>query len=280
MPMLTELRHLVLAAEHGSLTAAARHAHLSQPALTASIQRLEAQVGARLLDRGRSGASLTAAGQALMPRARAALAAVDEGMRAVQEVMDLGAGEVRLGAGATACTYLLPPLFAAFRARYPGVRFMLRELTTDEALDGLAEGALDLALVVHPDAELWREDPLILVRAPHHDVARVDDAPVVTLRPGASSRALLDETWPDANIVMELGGIAAVKAMVAAGIGVALVSEGAVADDLERGRLAVLPDPRTPLVRRLGVLHRGAQRLPPAAAAFRKALLDDAAAQA
>lgn len=271
--MLLELQHLVLAAQHGSLTAAARHAHLSQPALTASIQRLEAQVGARLLDRGRSGAKLTAAGAALLPRARAALAAVDEGVRAVQEVMDLGAGEVRLGAGATACTYQLPPVLAAFRARYPGVRFRLRELTTDEAVDALAVGDLDLAVVVHPDAELWIEDPLVLVRAPGHEVDALERAPVVTLRPGASSRAMLDRTWPGANIVMELGGIAAVKAMVAAGIGVALVSEDAVRDDLERGRLAVLEDPNTPLVRRVGLLHRGVARLPPAAAAFREALL-------
>lgn len=271
--MLDELRHLVLAAEHGTLTAAARHAHLSQPALTASIQRLEAQVGARLLDRGRSGATLTAAGRALLPRARAALGAVDEGIRAVHEVEQLEAGEVRLGAGATACTYLLPPVLAAFRARYPGIRFLLREITTDEAVDGLGSGALDLALVVHPDAELWREDRLILVRGPELAVPEVDAAPVVTLRPGASSRAMLDEVWPRARVVMELGGIAAVKAMVRAGIGVALVSESAVAEDVRRGRLVVVPDPRTPLIRRLGVLHRGLSRLPPAATAFREALL-------
>lgn len=271
--MLSELEHFLLAAEHGTLTAAARHAHLSQPALTASIQRLEGWAGARLLERGRSGAQLTAAGRALVPRARAALGAVDEGLRAVREVIELDAGEVRLGAGATACTYLLPPVLAAFRARYPGIRFKLRELTTDEAQDALRSGGIDLALVVHPEAEPWFEDHLVLVRAPEFEVEAVATAPMITLRRGASSRALLDEVWPDANVVMELGGIVAVKAMVRAGIGVALVSERVVAEDLARGRLAVVPDPKTPLVRQLGLLHRGVGRLPPAAAAFREALL-------
>lgn len=60
--MLDELRHFLLVVEHGTLTHAARLANLTQPALSASIQRLEAEMGARLLHRSRRGARLTAAG--------------------------------------------------------------------------------------------------------------------------------------------------------------------------------------------------------------------------
>ena len=74
--MFDSFAHLLLIVEHGTFTEAARHAHLSQPALTASIRRLEEAFGAQLLHRGRRGASLTAAGEALLPRVRAALAAV------------------------------------------------------------------------------------------------------------------------------------------------------------------------------------------------------------
>lgn len=271
--MFAELEHFLLVAELGTLTAAARQAHLSQPALTASIQRLEESFEARLFVRGRAGASLTAQGQALLPRARAALAAVQEGRRAVREVMTLESGEVRLGAGGTVCTYLLPPVLARFREAYPGIRFFLSEMTTEEAQDALHRGGIDLALVVHESAEFWQDDPLILVRAPEFEVRRVDDCPFVTFRPGASSRTVLQAAFPKANLVMELGGIAAVKGMVRAGIGLALVSRSAVGDDLARGRLVQVPDPRTPLVRRLGLLHRGLERLPPAAAAFRRSLL-------
>lgn len=269
--MLDELRHFTLVAELGTLTAAARRAHLSQPALTASIQRLEAHFDAPLLDRGRTGARLTAAGKALLPRARATLAAVEAGERAVREVMGLEQGEVRLGAGAVACTYLLPPVLARFRKRHPGIRFLLQETTPEEALERLDAGALDIALTAHPDAEPWYDDDLVLVRAPSLEIDRVEEAPFVTFRPGASSRQLLERTFPGIRVVMELGSIATVKGMVRAGLGLALVSRVAVADLLARGRLLEVEDPRTPVLRQLGLLHRG--RLPPAAAAFRETML-------
>mgnify|MGYP003381075242 CR=1 FL=1 len=100
--MIDELRHFLLVVEHGTFTEAARRARLTQPALSASIQRLEDHLGAKVLDRGRQGASVTACGEALVPRAKAVLAALSEAERAVAEVAGLRAGEVRLGAGATA----------------------------------------------------------------------------------------------------------------------------------------------------------------------------------
>jgi molybdate transport repressor ModE-like protein len=278
--MLDELRHLLLIAEHGTFTQAARRAGLSQPALTASIQRLEEAMGARLLHRGRGGASLTAAGEALLPRARAALAAVEDGRRAVAEVSGLTRGEVRLGGGATACTYLVPPVLAAYRRRYPEVRFLLREAFTAALRDALHDGALDLALVTtndpvsRPDPamteEPWMDDPLILVAAPEVDPAT---AGFVTFPAGSPTRSLLEAAFPAGRIVMELSSIAAVKGNVRAGIGMALVSRAAVTTDLATGLLVEIPSPRTPFPRRLALLHRGVDRLPPAAAALREMLL-------
>ncbi len=268
--MFDELRHFLLVVDHRTLTAAARRAHLSQPALTASLQRLEASFGARLLHRGPGGAELTAAGAALLPRARAALAAVEDGRRAVSEVQGLRAGEVRLGAGATACTYLLPPRLAEFRKKYPAVRFLLRELTPDQVNEALLAGDIDLGVVTSPDGEPWCEDPLVLVAAPGFPTA---DAPFVTFPRGSTTRSQLEQHFPGAAIVMELNGIAAVKGNVRAGIGVALVSRSAVENDLNQGRLVLVPDHRTPIPRLLSLVHRGVDRLPPAAAALRSLLL-------
>ncbi len=272
--MVHELHHFLLVVEHGTLTAAARHAHLSQPALTASIQRLEQAMAARLLERGRSGARVTAAGEALLPHARAALAAVEDGRRAVAEVQGLAAGEVRIGAGATACTYLLPERLAAFRAAHPGIIFRLREGSPEVLLDLLEAGTIDLAVRAGDAGERWTDDHLVLVTAPGVDARR---APFVTFPPGSSTRGLLQRHFPEARVAMELSGIGAIKSHVRAGIGVALVSTHAVARELADGRLVQVPDPRTPVTRTLRLVHRGVDRLPPAAAALRAALLAEGA---
>lgn len=268
--MHDELRHFLLVIEHGTLTGAARAAHLSQPALTASIQRLERRFDARLLHRGRRGAEATAEGLALVPHARAALAAVDDARRAVAEVAGLAGGEVRLGGGATACTYLLPGVLARFRARYPKVRISLREGFPDGLREMLRAGALDLAVVTGEDGEPWRTDGLILVAAPG---VELPGSPFVTLLEGSSTRGWLKRAFPDAEVSMELGGISAVKGNVRAGIGVALISRAAVQYDLEMGRLVQIEHPATPIERRIALLHRGLDRLSPAAAGLRRALL-------
>ena len=267
--MYDELRHLLAIVEHGTFTEAARRVHLSQPALTASIRRLEETVGARLLHRGRDGARLTAAGEAFVPRARASLAALQDAMQAVAEVEGLRTGEVRLGAGATACSYLLPPALARFRSAHPEIRYLLRESTTRDSLDALDRGELDLA-VADEGEDPWFTDELILVAAPGVDST---SAPFVTLRHGATTRAMLDRHFPQADIVMELGSIAAMKGNVRAGIGVALVSRHVVVNDLRERRLVRVRDARTPIKRPLSLAHRGVDRLPPAVAALRRLLL-------
>jgi len=275
--VLDELRHFVLIAEHGTFTEAARRAHLSQPALTASIRRLEDELGARLFHRGPGGAELSAEGAALLPRARAALAAVEDGRRAVAEVAGLHAGEVRLGAGATATTYRLPPLLAQFRRRYPDVRFLVREAYTDQLEAMLRDGELDLAITSAPrlgpapePSDPWEDDELIAVAAPGLDA---DGAGWITFTTGSPVRGFLVEHEPRARIIMELGSIAGVKGNVRAGIGLALVSRVAVRTDLAHGWMVEVPRRWTPLTRRLLLRHRGVDRLPPAAAAFRELLL-------
>jgi DNA-binding transcriptional LysR family regulator len=268
--MIEELRHFLLIVEYGTFTEAAHRAHLSQPALSASVRRLEEQMKARLLDRGRQGAWPTRAGQALLPHARAALAAILEGQRAVEEVEGLRVGEVRLGAGATATTYLLPRILARFRRLHPRLKFLLRE---GYALDIRAEieaGELDLGIVSGPGVDEWRDDDLILVASPKIDPRK---AGFLTFPEGSTTRELLQTHFGDVDIVMELAGIAAVKGNARAGMGKALISRAAVASDLSSGALVEVKSRKTPVRRKLSLVHRGVSRLPPAAAALREAIL-------
>lgn len=268
--MMHDLENFVRIAERGSFTRAARAAHLTQPALSASIKRLEEAFGARLLDRGRHGAELTPAGRAVLGRARAALAAIADARRAVHELEGLEKGVVGIGAGATTATYLLPSLLARFRRRHPGVRIVLRELTRDEARDQIESGEIDIAVLSGPGGEHWRDDAFVLVAAPG---VKLKGAPFLTFPKGTVTRENLDRHFPDAEIVMELGSIAAIKHHVAEGIGVALISRAAITRDLSLGRLSELRHPATPIPRELVLHHRGVDRLPPAAAALRELLL-------
>lgn len=274
-----ELRHFLLVVEHGTVTEAARRAHLTQPALSASIKRLEEQLGARLLDRGRSGARPTAAGRALLPHARAALAAVEDGRRAVAEVVGLRAGEVRLGAGPTACTYLLPPSLLRFRRAHPGIRLLLKEAHSPEVWDALQAGELDLGIVSDVSLEgqgTWFEaepfvcDSLIVTQGPGPPRHAW-----VTFPRGSALRRQLERAFPDPDVVMELGSIAAVKSNVREGMGRCLISRAAVLAELADGRLIETPTAVTPIFRTFLLVHRGRERLPPAAARLRELLLGD-----
>ncbi|MFK7930788.1 MAG: LysR family transcriptional regulator [Myxococcota bacterium] len=281
--MLDSLRHFLLIVEHGTFTEAAKRAHITQPGLSASIRRLEEQLGAAVLERKPRGARLTAEGQALLPHARAALAAVAEGHRSVQDVLGLRAGELRVGGGAVACTYLLPTILAEFRDAFPDVTVRLREVSTPQvplAVDaaeldlGIAEGPQDPAL-----SDPLGEDPLIFVGSPelkarwHSNKGLAPRTPFVTFPPSTSLRRSLDRVLPDAEVVSELTNIAAIQGWVRAGIGASLLPRAAAATDLELGRVVELTDPRTPPPRILVLRHRGRDRLSPAALELRRRLL-------
>jgi DNA-binding transcriptional LysR family regulator len=276
--MLDSLHHFVLICETGSFTAASRRAHLTQPAISASIHRLEDQLGARLLERLPRGARPTSAGAALLPRAQAALTAAEECRRAVHEVVGLQAGEVRVGGGAIAVDHLLPTILAAYRRRWPGVVLRVREVYTPTVPRRVAAGELDLGIGEAPVsglvAEPWATDRLVLVAAPDLVVPKdLSHTPVVTFGVGSSLRQALDRVLPDAPVAVELSSVAGVIGLTRAGLGVALMSHAAVAADLSLGTLVPVPSP-TPLPdRELVLVHRGADRLPPAAAALRQLLL-------
>jgi DNA-binding transcriptional LysR family regulator len=271
------LRHFLLIVDHGTYTAAARHAHVSQPALTSSIRRLEDQLDARLLDRGRLGATLTAAGKALLPHARAAVVAIADGRRALAALDRLDTGEVRIGGGQTACTYLLPPVLSAFRRKFPRIALRLREMPEELALDAFEAGELDMVVAGGPHGDRFRDDRIVLVAAPGIDTKSL---PFIAFAPGSAVRTVMDHHFPGVPIAMELGSISTVKGSVRAGIGVALISRTAVATDLELGRLVEVKDPRTPIARPLRLIHRGVDRLSPAAARLRELLLAPVAAAA
>ncbi|MGS2613402.1 LysR substrate-binding domain-containing protein [Micromonospora sp. LZ34] len=148
---LREMRAFVAVVEDGSLSAAARRLHLSQPALSQTVNALERQLGVQLLTRGSTGVRATEAGMTLLTEARAVLARHDRAVAAVTRHTAAGGSVLRLGIPLELPADLLSRPLADLAAAYPGTRVQARHLSTAAQLTALRAGELDLGLVrEHP----------------------------------------------------------------------------------------------------------------------------------
>lgn len=284
---VTHLRAFVAIANIGVMTKAAAELHVTQPALSAQIAKLEETVGAPLFDRSPKGMSLTEAGRTLLPYARETLARLEDAQLAIDELRGLERGSLSIGGGATATTYLLPPLLAKFHEQHPRIRFYVREQPSRHVADAVLAGELDLGVVTLPiddDPQLvvtrWVDDELRLIVPQGHALRGGDtfiwrdlhDTPLVLFEAGSAVRAHIDtsitEAGVDPEIVMELRSIESIKQMVAQGIGAALVSEHAL-DASQPG----LRCSEEPIRRTLAVIHRRDRQQSAAAAAFLELML-------
>ncbi|WP_036500553.1 LysR family transcriptional regulator [Nocardia aobensis] len=153
---LRQLRYFVTVAEEANFTRAAQRLHLAQPGLSAQIRQLERELGQPLLDRSGRTVTLTAAGAAVLPYARSALAAAQQISFTVDEFTGLLRGQVRIGliSGAATEEFDVATVLSAFHRDHPQVGITLTEDTTDRMLAALAHGELDIALVGLTGAEL------------------------------------------------------------------------------------------------------------------------------
>ncbi|MEM6315562.1 MAG: LysR substrate-binding domain-containing protein, partial [Planctomycetota bacterium] len=174
---LHQLRYFLAVAEHGAMREAARAVHVAQPSLSKQIKKLEDELGKRLFDRSTQGATLTPAGTALLPRARAILAEVDTVADSVRS--ELGERPKSLAAGAipTMAPALLPRLVRATRTRFRDLPIRLDENLTEHLVADVVQGTLDFALVSTPvqhariELEVIGREPLLVALPTHHPLA-------------------------------------------------------------------------------------------------------------
>jgi LysR family transcriptional regulator, hydrogen peroxide-inducible genes activator len=150
LPTLRQLQYLKLLAEHRSFSRAAEAAHVTQPTLSAGVQELEKILGAPVVDRGRAGVILTAAGEEAVARAEAILTQAEDLVQAARGAGQPLAGRFRLGVIPTIAPFLLPRALPALRQRFPKLRLFLREDLTNRLIAQLKAGALDAALIALP----------------------------------------------------------------------------------------------------------------------------------
>jgi DNA-binding transcriptional LysR family regulator len=145
------LRVIDAVARHGSVTAAARELHYSQPSVTHHLGRLEAETGAQLLQRVGRGIRLTAAGQLLADRAAEIIGRIDAADAELAAHVGLSAGRVRLAGFSSAVGSLVPRAVAALASRHPGLQISLTDTHPPESLELLRTGRIDVAIIFRYD---------------------------------------------------------------------------------------------------------------------------------
>jgi len=230
-----QLRTLAAVVELKSFSGAAARLGVSQPAVSLQIRQLEKRFGVKLIERIGRNAAPTAAGAEFLVHARGIEAALAAAADAMAPHAKGAAGRVRLGTGATACIYLLPPVLRDLRRRFPALEIMVSTGNTPDMLRAVEENRIDVALVTLPaagrmlDVRPVCEDEFVLVaprgtRLPRDiTAAELARLPLVQYEPGANTRRVVDE-WAlrarhQLKAIMELGSVEAMKELVGAGLG-------------------------------------------------------------
>lgn len=280
MPTLRQLQFLTALRAEGSFVAAAEAVGVTQPTLSAGIKELEASLGATLVERGRTGAVLTPAGERAAERAAKALSEVEELVRAVKDAGRPFAGTFRLGAIPTIAPFLLPRALPVLKKKFPRLVLQMREDLTARLIDQLKARTLDAAVIALPYAApgiatlpVAEDEFLFLCPEGHPLAARNDLSPehlrdedVLLLEDGHCLRehALSVCRAPPGKRAADVGATSlhTLVQMVAGGMGVTLLPKLAAEGGVAMGaHVAVRPFKKPIIGRAIGVAWReGGQR--------------------
>jgi len=256
---LAPLHTFHLVALHQSVSKAAERLGISQPAVTQQIRRLERHLGVALFDRTGRRIILTDAGQTLDAFAQRIFHLVDGARDAMDSLVGLHTGHLRIGASRTAGAYYIAGLLDRFKHRYPGVKVSLSVGNSETILARVLDFSLHAGLVAGPaeDPHLVSRpvirDSLLVVLSPGHPlcgrtvigIQELSRYPVILREPGSATRRIIERAFQGAGLgvsaAMELESNQAIKSAVADGIGVGIMAHAAVAEELASGRLVGRP---------------------------------------
>ncbi|MEN9903549.1 MAG: hypothetical protein RLZZ555_114 [Pseudomonadota bacterium] len=277
-----QLRLFLALADHGSITAAARACHVTQPTVSMQLRELSDAVGLPLYEQVGKKLYLTDAGEALAETARAM---VDEwsafGQR-IDAMKGLRRGRVRLAVVSTA-KYFVPRLLGSFCSSHPDVDVALEVLNRDGVVARLQENRDDLYIMSMPPEhlDLVRHDflpnPLVVIAPEFHPLARrraillpeLSEERFILRERGSGTRLSCDAHFTQQGfrprVRLELGSNEAIKQAVAGGMGLAVISRHALAQHLADEQLVVLDVAGFPLLSHWWTLYPSGKRLSPLA---------------
>lgn len=281
------LKAFLLVAETGSFSLAAEKLHLTQPAVSKRIALLEEQLGTGLFDRIGRNVSLTEAGNALLPHARAVQLELEAARQSVRDLSGAIAGQLRLATSHHIGLHRLPPVLSAFSKAYPAVQIDIDFMDSEQAYELIMQGKVELAIVtLAPVREpsvvtlpVWR-DPLDFMVARHHPLAQNShlDLQALALHPailpglntytGQIVARLFDRHQLSLQVSMATNYLETIRMMASVGLGWTVLPRS-----MRDETLAILQLSATSIERTLGIVYHRGRSLSRAAGAFIEVVL-------
>lgn len=286
---IRQLRLFLALADHGSITAAARACHITQPTVSMQLKELADSVGLPLYEQIGKKLYLTDAGKALAQTARNMVGEWAAFEQQIDAMKGLTRGQLRVAVVSTA-KYFVPRLLGRFCAEHPDIDIALEVLNRNGVVERLRENRDDLYIMSMPptDIELEQQaflsNPLVVIAPLSHPLASQSAIPLARLQSerfilrerGSGTRLAADAHFSRLGFApqvrLELGSNEAIKQAVAGGLGLAVMSQHALGPHPDEEQLAVLDVEHFPLQSRWWTLYPRGKRLSPVAEVFLKHL--------
>jgi DNA-binding transcriptional LysR family regulator len=268
-----ELRSLVALAESNSITLTAEKLCLSPSAIHKQLKSLEEELGVQLYEMVGRQLRLTQATEMMLPYLKEMLAQYDSALAILKEWSGMRRGLVRIGAGPTLSSYILPEILKRFRRVHPSVELIVETGNTPVLLERLGSGSLDLALLVSSDLlegpafsieASWDFEMVLVSHRRQSPVqCRITDlksSPFILFRKESRLEEPIDRYFAAAGlqprVIMRFDSAEAIKAMIRTGLGISMLPMWIVDEDLRASRLSLIRQQEPPLRSKIALVAR------------------------
>jgi len=271
----------IAVADNASFTRASQQLYVAQSAISRKIKLLEEELGEPIFKRVNKKIYVTLAGHTLLRYARRIFLDMRNAKLEISEIAHLERGQLRVGAGMLACTYILPPVLEKFKALHPRIDLEVITAPTDALLSKLNDNLIELGVftlpIKHADLQVVPliTEEMVVVTSPKHPVLsqkdkmnaeELQDYPLILFPKGARTRNVLDEFFNDVgiapHIAMEAENVALIKPLVKIDLGISIIPVRSVSEELQRGELHCLKIKDHRLTRQVGLVYHKADFIP------------------
>lgn len=293
---LRQLELFSKVAERGQVSEAARQLFMTQPAVSQTIAELEDSLGLKLFDRMKHKMQLTFAGQTLYKYSVKILSMVEEAESNMLDLANMRTGRLRLGASTTIGIYLLPHILGKFKKQYTTIQStividntaVIEEMMLDNRLDiGFVEGLVHSREIV---VQKVMDDEICLICSPQHrwaqegkkviDPVEIGGEALILREQGSGTREVVEKKLNEHHVRYEawhvLNNTEAIKRAVSADIGIAFISQMAVQDEIDSGRLVRIEMNDLPITREFRLIWHKDKYRSPLLDAFIQSLMENA----